>query len=942
MKIAINEKIDYKPKSDDSAAYWSLAHEFKNVDISAEDLAIHIAKGYSFCAQHSSVRKSNNFTESGYLAVDIDNGMTLKEVLENTWVQNYASLVYATWNHTEDHNRFRIVFELARTIKDQDEMRYALIGGIRKFGGDEACKDVCRMFYGNKGGEQFFIGKVLPNEVLQELIELGQTQKVSAEYKSDHTSAPTVNRSSRHLDKFHMVKTASGNFDEIEKLSRSTRVHCPFHIDKNPSAFVILSKNNTNGIHCAKCNESFWPKTFSLRHLQEFDFYQIDSLLNAVEYHEDPYNNFDEDAPPEFFTNHDRVVQPGSDKRLADIELIPGITLVRSPKGSGKSYQLAKVVKKCKSVQQSVLLIGHRQSLLSALAQTLGLDCYLDRKDNEGVDIPVSKYYAICLDSIPHRLDLNVHKFDVVIIDESEQVFSHITSDTLKAKRRKCFLKMQQYLKNAKTLIACDADLSQLTLSVVSNARNGEQPSRFYVNRHKQIQKNIEVYNSENHLMTELIEAVNAGGKYYVTSNSKTKAEQIATVLSNSVYRDIKIQLITKDNSQDKDVRYFIDNIKTEILEYDVVVSSPSLGTGIDITFPDDAVLIDGVFGFFSARVNTHFDIDQQICRVRHPGFVKVWLSFEKFLFEIEPDSIKRNLVENGEFTDFLVGYDSKNYEVHNMDDSLLTLHAEVISLSRASKNNLRKHFIDLKKYNGWNVAEVETNDEKTDVGKKALKESKRRMEEIRIQAICKAEKLTEVEVKKLMDATIKTGASIAKVTRYWIEWFYDEEVTPELVMLDDGGSYQDKVKMMMVYLGAADKSIAHDQPQMKNFSCDRDFFYAKKDLLRSLFSAAKLTDSNGDFVEDKVVCAEELGEFVRVCRASRGQIETLLKMEVRGDLENKPTTQLNNLLKIVGCFWGKAINCDVKGKRVRYYGIDKTSLQTVKKYAKMRLEKKT
>lgn len=937
MKISINDKVNYKPETGDPA-FWSLTHEFVNVDISIEQLANHIKLGYSFCAQHQPHRSAANFTCAEYLAVDIDNGMTLAEALEHDWVKKYAAMVYVTWSHTDTDNRFRIVFELARTITDAQEMRSAFIGLIRKFGGDGACKDVCRIFYGCKDGEQCMLGNVLPNEILDELIKVGNAKKVSAESGDESSNSTSAVRSNRYLDADLLVKTASGSMEQVTTLLRSTPVHCPFHFDKHPSAFITVSKNNTKGVHCTTCDESFWPKSISRRNLLNFDFYQIDAVLNEIEYDEDPYNVYGEDTPKEFFSNNDRVVRSGNEKRLANLELVPGITLVRSPKGSGKSFQLAEIVKRCKLLRKSVLLIGHRQSLIAALAANLGLACYLDKTDADGEPISVSNYYAICLDSIPLRLKLNLHKFDVIIIDESEQVFSHLTSDTLKKQRRNCFLMMERYLKNASTVIACDADLSHLTLAVISAARGGEMPARFYVNRHKQPQRKIEIYDSPDQLLAELISAVNSGGKYYVTCNSKKKADQIKKALEDAATREIRIQLITKDNSQEPAIREFVKNIKTEILEFDLIISSPSLGTGIDITFPDDGVLIDGVFGFFMPRINTHFDIDQQLCRVRHPGFVKVWVSHEQFSFEIEPDVIKRNIVESGSFTDFLIGYNNSNNKIYDTNDPLLSLHAEVLALGRASKNNIRKHFIDLKKYNGWDVIEVETNKTEAAIGRSVLKTAKKELALLRAEMICNAEKISEAQAKQLQESTNKTSFINAKIDRYWIERFYGEEVTPDLVELDDEQRYQEKVKMMAVYLSNDDQSINYDKPQQNRFSGDRDFNYSKKILLRGLFIAAKLADSKGNFFEGKRICKDNLGEFAKICDEKRGEMETLLKIEVRADLHAKPMTQLGYLLKLIGCGWNKPTNADING--IRYYTINQFSLDLAQKYAKNRLKR--
>lgn len=60
------------------------------------------------------------------------------------YVRRYAAIVYETPSSTPEHNRFRIIFALARTITTRGEMERAYTGAIRKFHGDGACKDACR------------------------------------------------------------------------------------------------------------------------------------------------------------------------------------------------------------------------------------------------------------------------------------------------------------------------------------------------------------------------------------------------------------------------------------------------------------------------------------------------------------------------------------------------------------------------------------------------------------------------------------------------------------------------------------------------------------------------------------------------------------------------------------------------------------------------------
>lgn len=934
MKIAVNTKIDYKPKQGDLTAFKSLAVDFKNVDISSAELARHIQLGHSFCAQHVDKRQSTNFTAAGFIAVDIDNGMTLADALAHEWVNRYAAIVYTTWSHSDTTNRFRIVFELDRDIEDANQMKCAYQGLIRKFGGDTTCKDACRLFYGAKDSSLYVIGKILPTAMLDELIKLGEIKNLSAEKGDDSTSQSSARRSCQSLNQGHLVKTARGAIEQVSHLEKKTSVHCPFHIDKSASAFIVESRNQIKGVHCSKCNETFWPETLKLSHLQDFDFYGIDGMLNEMEYEEDPTNWYSEEDPPALGEGNERIIRSGNGARLTNIEMTEGIILVRSPKGTGKSFQLNQLVEQCKENGLSVLLIGHRQSLISALANGLGLACYLDKEDEWGEKMSVANYYAICLDSIPRMLDLKRHKFEVIIIDESEQVFSHLTADTLKKQRRECFLKLERYIKQARTVVACDADLSYLTIDVISRARNGECPTRIYVNRNKQLARSIALYKNYNHLIAELVTTVNCGGRHYVCCNSKKKADEIAQLLRDSVTREIKIQLITKDNSQDPQIREFIKNIRTRILDFDIIVSSPSLGTGIDISFADDAQLVDGVFGFFDTRINTHFDIDQQLSRVRNPAFVKAWISPEKYSFEIEPDVIKQDLTDAGIFTEFLIRYDENNEAIYPDDESLMSLHAEVIALSRASKNNLKKHFIDLKKYNGWTVDEIEVEVDLAEKGSNATKKAKDYIKCAESDELCSAEKINRRQAQLFQKQTSQSRVVHFKLKRYWIENFYEQEISPDLIDLDDAGKFRAKVRLLATFIGGDDYSIKMDASQQHLFTVDKVHFNSRKLLIEKILSSAKLLDQEKNFNFETKIHNEDLQEFIKTCREYKSDIENILHISLRNDLHNKPISQLGVIIRMMGLDWKRPVKNDIKGKRIIYYSLDEFKYKLAEKYA--------
>ena len=75
-----------------------------------------------------------------------------------------------------------------------------------------------------------------------------------------------------------------------------------------------------------------------------------------------------------------------------------------------------------------------------------------------------------------------------------------------------------------------------------------------------------------------------------------------------------RVLLITSSTVSSEEVQGFISDPATRIRDYDVVLTSPSLGTGVDISLADNSKLVDVVFGFFEPHTN-YFEIDQQLAR---------------------------------------------------------------------------------------------------------------------------------------------------------------------------------------------------------------------------------------------------------------------------------------------------------------------------------------
>jgi len=947
---SVNEQFTNKIE-DKNSPLWELAvTDFENVELTPDQLAASINNGYSFCAQHKGRRSERNFVQTNLLAVDIDDGWRLDEFLSDAFVAANASVVYPTPSHTEEKHRMRGVFQLPRVLTDPAEVRAATIGLIRKFGGDGACSDVCHFFFGSKESNPVVLRNVMSDQELDALIALGRIKRV-ADHSGDKRGTkptPAVQRFEIPLGEKQMVELTSGRQILLKDGHAGLSVKCPQHRDHNPSAHVVTNQHGVNGVHCRTCNVSFWPPSVKWKKFEKFDFFHTERIVRELQHAEDPFYVNDterRDVDGESIANVNVQRHFVFSKRYvtdASIPFVDGVTFLRSPKGTGKTHWLVDVVEQCREQGKSVLLIGHRQTLLRSLADRLKLTCYFyfdgkGQRNNKPED-----YYAICIDSMGRLLKPTAHRYDVVIIDEAEQVISHLTGSTLKAKRRKCVGSFLFYLRNAKSVIVSDADLGLITVETICNSVDSGMDYRFYVNTYKDGISPVYAHDNEQHLVQSMIEAVGAGGRHYIATNSKSRADVLAQMIKDKFGENKKVMLVTANTVRQQEVADFVRDIDTAILEYDVTIASPTLGTGIDITFEHGARCIDTVFGFFDARINTHFDMDQQLSRVRNPGEIRLWVTPERFAFETDPNVIREEVIDTDAMNEAFNGYRSDG--TAEVDNQYLRMYADVKSIERASKNRLRENLIELRQHNGWQVISVESDVDTRKIGKGLLDDARGAVTARKIDEVCNAVPIDYEQYQQFLELS-STGVVIGPekelaMSRYKIETFYREDISPDLVILDDNGRYRKKVRLMETYLSPMHhiRERADAEKEREYFSSDAKNEAAKKYLLMELLHAAGLADEQGDIQLDVAVTQKTLGKFVECCMKRAGKIEDLFDLSIRGDVKGKAKSQLNDVIDLIGLKFDKPERRKPNGEQTYYYRLEQATWHRIKQIIDARM----
>ena len=396
---------------------------------------------------------------------------------------------------------------------------------------------------------------------------------------------------------------------------------------------------------------------------------------------------------------------------------------------------------------------------------------------------------------------------------------------------------------------------------------------------------------------------------------------------------------ITSDSIDRPEVKAFIENPSEQALLYDLILTSPSLGTGIDITFEDQCQLIDVVYGFFDAMITTHFDFDQQLARVRHPGAVDVWVSPRWFRFDTAADVIKRDMLRSGMYNNLLVSIDENYRPVYLEDSPFLDMASLIVSQQRASKNNLKKNFIALKKRQGYTVNPIELDENTWLEGQNLARIGKRIAKGKRIKALLGAKTLKKSELDGIKDR-LEENDEIGECERWsyqktWIEMFYRKLITQSLIELDDEGKYGRRVtrfeavlekmkiarnvKLMMGSLESAVEiaGAAKLGPQLRFVKADKDitlticYLLHKTPLMKEgVWMAPTLT-------------TDDLQDFAHAMTKDKSTIENVLDIEVRADIRSKPMRQLNEVLKMIGLRCKPLKRNKTKQKMIYVYRLD-------------------
>lgn len=304
-------------------------------------------------------------------------------------------------------------------------------------------------------------------------------------------------------------------------------------------------------------------------------------------------------------------------------------------------------------------------------------------------------------------------RWDVVIIDEVEQNLGQYFADTIQHPEN-CLNFIRFALTHSDYQIMADAHLGELTTDFCKEI--GLHSGTFYHNQYKTgvdengNPKKLFVYESKSHLTEEVMQQILAKGKRYIYANTKAEVKRIGTALEHERERKnfIGKTLVVHADSvkNDKNVAESLKKINDVVPELDVIVASPTLGTGFDISSKHHQ--FEKTIGFLSSRVGTSEEGHQGLNRARDVNEFHVYLDPTERSEPTDADYIYDKMITQvSAETMQVLSIDPTTGEFVSRNPLYEWLCCKVKAQNNKSKNNYKMRFLDLASESGYDIIKV-------------------------------------------------------------------------------------------------------------------------------------------------------------------------------------------------------------------------------------------
>jgi hypothetical protein len=577
-----------------------------------------------------------------------------------------------------------------------------------------------------------------------------------------------------------------------------------------------------------------------------------------------------------------------------------GIVAIASGKGTGKTKLIAQAI----AQTENVLSAGHRVALMRNLCDRLRLDYRGDLDKANGRFFTGGGYtlrIGFCVDSL---LAIDPQQFQScdLVVDEVVQVLRHLLTSSTCAKdgkRPALLARFRDLVRSARRVIVADADLDNASLRYLQNLR-GENPSDASVFL---IQNDYQTTGypvafiecpTRSVIVKKLLLSVSKlqPGKVVLVVTDTKKASKLIAAQLQKQYAHLRILVINSETSSCPDEREFITTPDLVLLrqEYDVVIASPSMATGVSI---ESQGAIAEVFGVFNGCSATDADMAQALDRVREPVPRTVWCAelgsnYSPVSRATNAIQIKQDLLEQTTATTQIVRSSLRSDSlgaIANYDwrsDPNVNLWAAMSAAQNQSMSRLRTALLVRLRYEGKQVTVWDALSDESVLA--VLKQVRAEIDHQDAVALVAAPVLNAVQFLVLEQKESHSPEEARAIARFFFCQFYcipPEELTIEQVLDDRGGRFRGEIlnlEAQVFSTVAVNRSVQALERQMSwnQGLCPWDIsgMALRRELRQKL-------DLNQFFDIDREWVAEDLEAIAQKARENAAQIKKILNFTI-------------------------------------------------------------
>ncbi|MEP0914025.1 DUF3854 domain-containing protein [Leptolyngbya sp. GB1-A1] len=633
-----------------------------------------------------------------------------------------------------------------------------------------------------------------------------------------------------------------------------------------------------------------------------------------------------------------------ADLSTLDLQRLPaeGMIALCSPKGTGKTKWIADQVEGL----EKVLSAGHRRSLQRSLSQRLKLDYIGDLDKANGEFISGSAYTLRVSFVVDSLLAIDPDKFRGcdLVIDEVVQVIRHLLTSSTCAKdgkRPALLARFRQLIRVARRVIVADADLDNATLHYLKALREEANPVFLIRNDYQPQGYAVRMVNCSDRtaIMADLLEdisTIEAGKVMFVATDSKATSKALARTIEQQ-FPGLRVLVINSDTSGGEFERAFIQSPDSvlERGEFDVVICSPSLSTGVSI---EAQGIIARVYGIFGGVSSTDADMAQALGRVREPVERVVWCAkrgsnYSKASRSTNSLELKSHLQSRTSATVSLIRSslredvpDLKTYDWQA--DPHLDLYCRIAAAQNRSMLHLREALIVRLRFEG-NQVTIENRESNGGIGE-LLKIARDELRQLDAESMVTAVDLTISEVLQLEAQESVSPEQQRSIAKFYLKEFYClEELTVEDVLADKEGRRRGELRSLeeLLYPGVAvDRTVKALESQLKwNQSlCPWDISSAElRRAIREQLGLTEFLDPNKEWTK------YTLYPYACQVRQWAAQIKQALSLTITEDMSDVQIVhQLLSQMGIKVEFrWSRSIPGH-EGEKLRVYRLHQLAWQ--------------